>query len=173
MKKIISVLLAVLMLMSMLAVSGFATELIVRDDTSYRPVNVCKCEDHVGAPKKSCHCCIFCENLDMQYVTTCAKNPDGTLKLYTDENGSKYIAVCCANCTGLWPCKCGCECCAENENIGDKDHTLDDVVSDEKKEEYVDGFQKVLKVISDAFDEFFNKIFEFLRIFDIIGKDDI
>ncbi len=170
MKKVISVLLVAMMLMSAFAVSGFAFDLIVKDDTSFQENGVCTCGDH--DPVDPCHCCIFCTNLDPQYITSCAKDYAGNLNIESDENGNQFVAVCCANCDGIWPCSCGCECCKENENLEDDDNTLDNIIDDNAKQTFVDTFQKILKQISDAFDEFFDAIFEFLRLDEVIGRGD-
>ena len=60
MRKIISVILAVLMLFSVMAVSASAA------------MGVCKCDDH--KEDTTCHCCINCpENPSFGYVTPCHK----------------------------------------------------------------------------------------------------
>ena len=153
MKKFISVFLAALMLLSCFAVTSFAVE----------KTGECVCDgDHNH--DDPCHCCLFCPNLDAGYVTSCAK---GTLN-------SDVKIVCCYECTGLYGCKCGCECCKTgNENIGDDDNIMDEIITEQDKENFVDGFQAILKQISDFFDMLFDTIFEFLRLDEVLGRGDV
>ncbi len=153
MKKIISVLLAALMLVACFSVAAFAV-----------PVEgVCNCsENGTHNPAGACHCCLFCENLDATYVTACAK---GSLNSGVKE-------VCCYECTGILGCTCGCECCKiSDEDISDDDNTFDDLWTEQDKESFVDGFQAILKKISDFFDMLFDTIFEFLGIEDVLGSE--
>ncbi len=151
MKKIISVLLAALMLVSCFAVSSFA---------AVEKTGECTCEDHNDV---ACHCCLYCPKLSTSYVTSCAK----------DSLGSDVKYVCCHDCTGIVGCPCGCPCCdVDNEDIDSDDSTLDELVPDETKESFVDGFQSILKVISDFFDDLWEAIRTFLRLDDVIGKGD-
>ncbi len=153
MKKIISVLLAALMLMSCFSVASFAV--VVSGE--------CTC-DEAGThnPVGSCHCCIFCPNLDPTYVTACAV---GSL-----ESGEKE--VCCYECTGILGCTCGCECCKiTDEDINSDDSKLDEVWTEQDKQSFVDGFQAILKQISDFFDKLFDTIFEFLGLEDVLGSE--
>lgn len=147
MKKALSVFLAVVMILTSLAVSFSAFA------WSPSPVPICGCEDHVAG---KCHCCAYCPNLDETYLTSCAK----------DASGHFSGSFCCANCTGIWPCDCGCDCCASQDEPIDSNG--DPIFDENQQEQIVDGFQKILKIVSDAFDKFFNAIFEFLRIFDVL-----
>lgn len=149
MKKLISVLLAAIMLMSCFGIVSFAT--VTKTGT-------CNCDgDH--NPSGSCHCCIYCPNLDPSYVTACAKK-----SLDSEEK-----IVCCYECTGILGCTCGCSCCqCDDEDIKDDDNMIGNVWTD--KEEFVTGFQAVIKKLSDFFDTVFDAIFEFLRIDEILGK---
>ena len=173
MKKIISVLLAVLMLCGCMTVAAFAVtegEKVQVDEDINGPIykyalpGQCTCMDQHKEPK--CDCCIYCPNLDQSLVRSCAEwieNPDGT----------KYVAVCCTECTGLINCNCGCGCAIcekDNNDIEDFDNKLDDYWGPEEQENFVDGFQAILKKISDAFDAFFEAIFKFLRIDEVLGK---
>lgn len=146
MKKVISVFLAALMLMACVSVSGLAAD------------GVCTCDDgvHVEIPG-ACTCCVYCEYADVGAWNTCYR-----------DNG----AFCCEDCDGIRPCGCDCKCCTVNENIEDDDSTLDDYITETDKEEFVSGFQAVLKKISDFFDMVFDAIFEFLRIDEVLGKGD-
>lgn len=153
MKKIISVLLAALMLMSCFTVASFAAEKVTLEGK-------CNC-DGTHNPAGLCHCCIFCPNIDPGYVTACAK----------DTLNADVKMVCCYECTGIYPCACGCSCCAlGDEDITDDDNTFDDYVTEQDKESFVDGFQAILKTISDFFDKLFDTIFEFLGIDEILGS---
>ncbi len=173
MKKIVAVLLSVLMLCGCMAVSASATvtvgdQVTVDQDifgniTQYKLEGQCTC--NVGQHDAECHCCVFCPNLDISYLTSCAKanNPAGE----TGFDGT----VCCVECTGIWPCDCGCDCCKEyNQNLDDLKNNINDYWGEEEQENFVDGFQAILKQIRDAFDKFFDAIFEFLRLDEVLGR---
>lgn len=153
MKKIISLLLAAIMLMSCFAVSAFAV--VIEGE--------CTCsEDGTHNPVGSCHCCIFCPNLNPTFVTACAR---GSLNSGVKE-------VCCYECTGIVGCTCGCECCkTTDEDMDDDNSTLDEMWTDADKQSFVDGFQSILKIISDFFDNLFDTIFEFLGLEDVLGSE--
>ena len=149
MKKIISVLLAAIMLMSCFAVVSFAAD------------GSCGCPAGTHIANQPCHCCLDCPNLDINYLAGC----------YNEQKNS----FCCIDCTGFNGCTCGCGCgyCKKgNENIDDDNNTLDNVVTEQDKENFVSGFQSVLKKLSDFFNDLFDKIFEFLKIDGVLGKGD-
>ncbi|MBQ7296126.1 MAG: hypothetical protein IJW86_10685 [Clostridia bacterium] len=159
MKKVISILLAVAMVFAMgtMAFAVVVEEPVVTDK--------CTCDDHKAAPLGSCHCCVLCPNIDKSYLTSCAKdgNADGTY------DGS----LCCAYCTGIFPCGCGCDCCdPNNENTGSGSifGPVDEDAVEDAQDDFISGFQKILKRISDVFDNFFNSIFEFLRLDEVLGS---
>lgn len=152
MKKVVSVLLAALMLMSCFGMVSFAT---------VEKEGKCTCDGNHN-PNASCSCCLFCPNLDAGKVTSCAK---GSLN-------SDVKIVCCYECTGIKGCTCGCECCkTADEDINSDNGTLDDLITDEDKDNFVDGFQSILKTLSDFFDMVFDAIFEFLRIDEVLGRE--
>ena len=174
MKKSISVLLAIVMLFGCFAMTASAEvthgEWIAVDyDVDGAPIyqyklyGGCTCDDHVsGAP---CHCCVFCPNLDNSYLTTCAKENNKNNEVGFDGT------VCCESCTGLWGCNCKCACCGEkDQNLDDNKNNIDDIWGEEEQEEFVNGFQAILKRISDAFDKFFDAIFAFLRLDEVLGR---
>ena len=145
MKKVISILLAALMLFSL-------TGVVAAAETG--------CQ-HTHKTEAPCTCCVYCPNLDLGYLTSCGKN---------DSKDGKFDgSLCCSKCTGIFPCNCGCSCCAENENITDNDSTLDDIWGDQQQDDFVASFQAILKKISDWFDEIFDAIFAFLRIGEVVG----
>lgn len=151
MKKALSLFLAVLMLMSVMAVSVSAVDI--------RNPGICTCEDH--DKYNPCHCCLFCDNLDTSYILDCCKKE--TL------NGEVVWTFCCAACNGLWDCECvDCSCCAEK-----KDEVLDDgsnaIVPPSVQNSFVSAFQNAMNKIKEVFDNIFNTIFEFLRIEDFFG----
>jgi hypothetical protein len=159
MKKVISVVLAALMLFSVMAVSVSA-------------VGECKCGPaHVGG--RDCLCCIYCPELPEGHIVSCAKkNADGE---YT---------FCCTDCQGFIGAngKCGCSaectCCVLNDDgtiggsgdIGAIGGAYDEIWGEEQQNSFIETFQAILKKISDAFDRFFDAIFEFLRIEDVTGN---
>lgn len=151
MKKIIAVLLSVLMLFSVMTVMASAFS--------------CTCTDVPHEEGKSCHCCAACPNLDLSYLSSCA--------IDQSTDGSFDGSVCCADCKGVLPCYCGCACCTDdgqtNDDIKDTDNTLDKIWDEEDQSNFVRSFQKILKQISDFFDDLFETIFEFLRIEDVLG----
>lgn len=156
MKKVISVLLVVLVAFSALSMISFAGEVVA-------PSGVCTCEDHKAEPAGTCHCCVYCPNIDKTYLTSCAKGPDGKF------DGT----LCCGKCTGIFPCFCGCSCCANNEEQPSNNPIVgqwDDIWDQDAQDNYVNAFQKILKRISDVFDNIFNAIFEFLKIDGVIGR---
>ena len=160
MRKIISLVLAMLMLFSVMAVPASAAA-------------ECNCDDHVKS--STCHCCIYCpENPSFAYVTPCHKE-------YVD---GKYVLLetyCCENCTGFINnkglCGCNCRCCSLgiDGTVGDLSDPIggywDEIWDEEAQDNFVTGFQAVLKKISDAFDKIFNAIFEFLRLDEILGRN--
>ena len=158
MKKVISVLLAALMLMSCFAVVSFAEG------------ESCTCPPGVHTENGSCTCCLYCENLDISNVMNCCFE-HGVI-----ENGKLVTAVpCCDACDGLYPCNCGTSCGCKFCVGGDKDlsagdSTLAEIWGKEEQEAFVDGFQAILKKISDFFDLVFDAIFEFLRIDEVLGN---
>ncbi len=143
MKKIISVLLAALMLMSCFAVVSFA-------ETAEH-----KCEKGTHVSVGYCTCCLLCPNVDDSYVLGCADRTTG--------------ATCCADCSGIYPCNCRCTCCSKGDQTGTENDGKD-ILTPEQQENFVDGFQAFLKKISDFFDDLFDKIFEFLKVDEVLGK---
>ena len=161
MRKIISVLLAVLMLFSAMAVSASAAD------------NVCTCDDH--EEKSTCHCCEYCpENPSFAYVTPCHKE-------YVDGKYQFKDTYCCTDCKGFidnkGQCGCSCSCCSLNIDgtIGDLSDPIggywNEIWDEEAQQEYVNGFQAILKRISDVFDKIFDAIFEFLRLDEVLGRN--
>ena len=125
----------------------------------------CTCENADHFNGELCHCCVKCPNLDASYLTKCAteNNEDGE----TGFDGS----VCCEECTGIWPCSCSCACCGEkDQDLDDNNNNLGDFITDQDRENFVNGFQAILKRISDAFDKFFDAIFAFLRLDEVLGR---
>ena len=169
MKKVISVLLSVVMLFGCVALTASAVvthgELVVvgsefgQDVYEYKYEGQCTCEDHISG--SLCHCCVKCPTLDTDYLTDCAGRKEG-----------KYDGtVCCKDCDGISEdnnCTCG-SCVEKDENLSDFESGLDNLIPEQDKQSFVDGFQSILKQISDAFDKFFDAIFAFLRLEEILG----
>lgn len=146
MKKLISVFLAALMLMSCFGVASIAAD------------GECNCPVGVHVAGEPCTCCVYCPNPDTEKWNTCYR-----------ENG----VFCCADCDGIYPCNCNCPCCARgDQNIEDDDSLLDEIITDQDRENFVDAFQAFLKKISDFFDRVFDAIFEFLRLDEVLGRGD-
>ena len=176
MKKSISVLLALVMLFGCFAMSASAKyydgeRVPVGYDVDgsyiyqYRVTSDCTCEDADHFDGLPCHCCVKCPNLDISYLTNCAieNNEDGE----TGFDGT----VCCENCTGIWGCNCKCACCTKlDQDLEDNNHNIGDIWDEQDQQNFVDGFQAILKRISDAFDKFFDAIFAFLRLDEVLGR---
>ena len=148
MKKVLSVLLALIIVLTgaFTVMFAFAEEQPVVDTT-------CHCANHKSASTgEKCHCCVYCDNLDKGYVTSCVQyNEDGV------------ASFCCSKCTGIWPCTCGCDCCNDHyANIDDG--TGLPLLNPEQQSAFIGGFQGVMSKISAVFDRIFNAIFDFLRI---------
>ena len=150
MRKIISVLLVTLMLFSVVAVSVSAAD-------------GCGCTSHIE--DRDCRCCINCPTLPKEIVKSCAKDANGNI------TGNR----CCASCAGYLQknagCGCSCSCCGKDAGANDGSFDLSGVVTEKDKQNFVDTFQAILGKISAAFDRFFDAIFEFLRLDDILGRN--
>lgn len=176
MKKLLSVLLALVMLFgcfSMVASAAVTNgewvpvskDIDGKDIYQYKLYGECTCEnaDHFNAEK--CHCCVFCPNLDDSYLTKCATE--------NNENGETGFdgTVCCEECTGIWPCNCPCACCGEkDQDLEDNKNNIGDIWDEQDQQDFISAFQAILKKISDAFDKFFDAIFAFLRIDEVLGR---
>lgn len=159
MKKLIAIFLSALMLFSVMGIVASAADIIVEE------VPVTGQCTHAHKDESPCHCCVYCPNIDISYLTACAKN--------TSSDGKYDGSLCCYECTGIFPCTCGCACCEEDnqgQDITDGDNTIGDYWTEEDQESFVDGFQAILKQISDWFDKIFDAIFEFLRVDEIINR---
>lgn len=150
MKKALSLILAVIMLMSTMVL--FASAYIDNG-------GVCNCLDHIET--KYCRCCLYCDNLDTTYMLDCCTK---------DEIDGKVVWIkCCSLCNGLEDCECtDCECCAtkSDEVINDGSTAI---IPPSVQVSFVEGFQNAMKKIQKVFDDFFNTIFEFLRIEDFFS----
>ena len=155
MRKIISVFLVALMLFSVMAVSASAV--------------VCSCGAHDDSKGANCYCCVDCPKLEAGLRLGCAKIV-----------GDHY-ETCCDNCKGFttgYACNCAayddCDCSyckSPSGSVPSYDDVKDQIWGEEQQDNFVDGFQAVLKKISDAFDKFFDAIFKFLRIDEILGRN--
>ncbi len=147
MKKALSIFLSVLMIMSCFAFAISAAEID----------GGCNCTDHKPASTgDKCHCCVFCDNIEKTYLTSCVKfNEDGT------------VTVCCHYCDGIYPCGCGCDCCPDDEQTA----TSKPILTEEQQDKVVSTFQKIMSRFVEWFDNFFNTIFEFLRLDEILGTN--
>ncbi|MCM1545157.1 MAG: hypothetical protein NC110_07660 [Ruminococcus sp.] len=153
MKKALSVLLAVIMIVSCFALTfGVFAE----ETTAQSACGVCACGEDCKPVDGKCHCCINCAFLDKRYLTHCVT---------VDEDGNIVTEAkrCCDKCTGIWPCNCGHDCCNPDEEIRD-DVNNEPIFSDSQQNTITRILKNLIKRFSDAFDNIFNAIFEFLRI---------
>ncbi|MBQ8029578.1 MAG: hypothetical protein IJ262_09285 [Clostridia bacterium] len=155
MKKALSVILAVVMILSTFAVSFAAFATYTPD-----PAPVCTHEEH--AADGECVCCVYCPYVDKGKILSCCR----------DENGNFSGSFCCYECVGLWPCNCECDCCVSSLDA-DVDTNGDPIFTEEQQDQIVNAFQKILKIVSDAFNKFFDAIFEFLRLGEVLPDADI
>lgn len=150
MKKALSLILAVIMLVSTMGLSA----------TAYLEVDShCYCLDHNDT--KPCTCCLYCDNLDTTYKLDCCKK--------TEIDGVIYWEKCCSLCNGLQDCECTkCSCCSEkSDEVLNEGSTA--VIPPSAQISIVEGFQNAMKTLQKFFDDFFDTIFEFLRIEDFFG----
>lgn len=163
MKKTLAVLLAVMMIFSCCALSfgvfaeeTTAEEAVVCDCTCLNCITVTK--DEIG-PTDTCRCCLKCAYLDKRCLTKCVA---------VDENGNIDFdqPLCCDECTGVWPCMCGHDCCDPNEGP-DEDYVEEPIFNQSQQNTIVMVLQNIIMRFSDAFDKIFNTIFEFLRISEV------
>ena len=148
MKKALSLLLAVIMIMSTMA-------LIASAKSEYElPYNHHNCLNHISIDE--CRCCIYCENRDTQFRRECAEYDESTKTWY----------VCCNLCNGLANCNCGCPCCPKQEISEESSGTL---IPEPVQDSLVERFRNALNKVIKVFDDLFDSIFEFLRIEDFFG----
>ncbi len=151
MKKALSIILALIMITAVFALPASAADSVLVTDT------ICDCEDHVKTGK--CTCCLYCENLDRTYKTPCAVQlEDGT---YT---------VCCIDCDGIFPCDCNCDCCPKDSESNPENTDKPPLISEENQEVIVGGWNEIMQKVVAFFEEFFNYIFEFLKLADIMPE---
>ncbi|MCM1364194.1 MAG: hypothetical protein NC122_07160 [Faecalibacterium sp.] len=154
MKKTLAVILAVMMMFSCFAVS---LGVFAEETTAVADECTCGCEDCI-AEKGACHCCIYCKYLDKRYLTDC---------VVVDSKGNIDFenSFCCDECTGIWPCRCGHDCCNTKEVV-DKNNG-DPILTPGQQQTLTMVFQNIIKRFADAFDSLFQAIFDFLRIGEI------
>ncbi|MFI3140690.1 MAG: hypothetical protein R3Y27_00100 [Clostridia bacterium] len=141
MKRSISLLLAVIMMISMFSI-GFTSS----------ATSVCKyCEKECTQVAGTCTCCAECEYLNTAYLLPCAK----------DSTGHFSGETCCEICTGTFPCDCNCDCCSA-ATLAPEDDDWESVLSDDVQDTLSGVFQDVLDVFEELFDSFFEVIYNML-----------
>ncbi len=150
MKKTLSVLLAVLMLLAALT-AGFAVFADGETTCSF-----CG-KAHTSTEAGKCSCCLNCPYLDMSKVSACAKDANGVKK----DGG-----FCCANCTGFYDCTCGktckCEFCQGTGDAADSD--LKPLIPEQTQDYIKSLFQNIIHKISEVFDRMFEVAFAIFNI---------
>lgn len=179
MKKIISVLLSVVLAFGCMALTASAALEFDEDGYNvgdkdnanmpvlqYKVLGSCRCHGD-GSHTGDCNCCVLCPNIPASKLSNCARStePIGI------GNSAFDGYLCCTECTGMWGCNCGCACCGLDHDQKDNENTLGDIWGEEEQENFIDAFQSVLKRISDAFDKFFDAIFAFLRLDEVLGRN--
>lgn len=201
MKRLISMFLAVLLMMSVssvaLAVGGSFYEEQALKDAGI----VVKCEKCGDActGKFGCTCCEECpgrvdsdgialnigDYLECRYgyyfdSDVYSQNADGSSTLVHNGDFKMHYywkPLCCEECTGKKGCTCnnvdyetpcGCPCC-----YYEPDHLEERIEEGVEKgrQGFTNGIQGALATLRDLMYDFFNRIFEFLRIDVILGKD--
>ena len=204
MKKILSILLAALIIMSVGSVA-FAGSYIEEGANATVLVRCTECDNCTG--KFGCNCCEDCPGyVDKNGVATnisqflgCAYdfyydvdvyqyNPDGSVAKDADgkyivihegtlKNRYYWTAPCCEECTGRKGCRCNntdyAKPCGCPDCLYEPDHTEEKIQEgvDKAQEGYTNGIQGALIAIRDVMYDLFNKLFAFLRIDVILGKD--
>ena len=149
MKKALSLVLAVIMLMSTMVLCVSAADYEI-------PYKHNECLDnHFGLD--DCRCCIYCDNKDTDYIRKCATY---------DETTGIWSSSCCNLCNGLMNCNCGCECCPKQET---NESGSGGLLPEDVQDSLVDSFRNALNKVKKVFDDFFDRIFEFLRIEDFFA----
>ena len=179
MKKALSIVLALIMIMSSCMLAFAAEEKCCDNCTetvdcrcceeclygatgTYRECKCSECTKTAG-----CICCVFCPYLNEAYVLSCAEVVVGS-------NGEKRVVLCCENCKGVFPCECGvkasdCSCViCDGKSKEANESEKDPLLSEEQQKDFVTAFQKIIKVLENAFNKFFDAIFEFLRIEEVV-----
>lgn len=156
MKKIISVLLVLTMLMSFGVVALAAA---VNNTTG-----TCRCIDHVDG---ACTCCVFCPTLSLSAQTECLQRTE----IIDGDTVSYAVVVCCDECTGIVGCQCSGCVEEKEEGLGSLIGSDGALIPEETQETIVEIFQRILGQISAKFDEFFDAIFEFLRLDEVLGRN--
>lgn len=187
MKKIISLALVVMMLFS-LSVVAFA------DAGSWDEAQTCAsvtrkcavCDACTG--KFGCSCCEKCPGavdingtpINLASLIECSYGyyvdrdftaPDGTEHFGDFETHYYWKTPCCENCTGLVGCHCNCGNCiyCPEEPKDEFDEKFE-----EARETAINGFSKgiqsALTALRKVLYDLFDRLFEFLRLEDVLGK---
>ncbi|MCQ2462564.1 MAG: hypothetical protein MJ177_04065 [Clostridia bacterium] len=157
MKKIISILLAVLMLAATITCACVA----FADEGDY----TCHCESCLK--NADCKCCVYCPYTSK--VIACVQKHGG-------ENGEAVF--CCEACTGFLGCRCGegvslcdCDACKLSNQTGEYPYSgQTQLIDSETQKDLIKIFRSVLEKLSEIFDKLFDAINEFLRIDEFFGR---
>ncbi len=189
MKKVISIALVIVMMLSFSAVAFAETEGSYQESVIYADIErKCPngCDTCTG--KVGCNCCAACYgalNEEGLLVNIAKLGPcsfgsyiftdiydDNNQIVVTGDNKTHYYwkPLCCENCTGLagCHCDCGCQYCPKDTSneVGDK---IDGAI-ETGRNGFINGIQTALKAVRDVMYDLFEKLFEFLRLEDILGK---
>lgn len=148
MKKTLSVILAVVMLITM---SVSAINVFAEGETCE-----CGCADCTMV-MGTCHCCVDCPYLDFSYLLDCSK----------DETTGHFKGFgCCAECRNIWPCECGSDCGCEYCVPGDEEapDPIQPVIPPEAQNKIIQIFQDIMRTLNDVINNIFEKFYELLGI---------
>ncbi len=194
MKKLLSVLLAVIMIFSFSAVA-FAAGSWEEEQANIGITEFCTNCSNPCTGKFGCTCCEDCPgHIDERgdatnisgylecrfgyYLDSDIVDGNGNI-VHKGDNKVHYYwkAKCCDDCTGKVGCKCNCKdgkepnCpyCIDN----DEDDNIDDKINggiNAAQNGFINGIQTALKAVRDVMYELFDALFEFLRLEDLLGK---
>ena len=192
MKKLLSALLAVIMIFSLASVAfagSWNEEQANANITEY-----CTSCNNPCTGKFGCTCCDQCPgHIDENGVATNTSgylpcrfdfyldvdivDADGNIIHKGDQKVHYYWKVkCCDACTGKVGCKCNCKdgkdpkcpyCVDETED--DTDKKIEEGI-DKGRTGFINGIQKALTSVRDVMYKLFDALFKFLRLEDLLGK---
>lgn len=137
-----------------------------------------------------CNCCTQCPNFLNErgeavnlagfaschvdcYLDLDEKDAAGNI-VHTGSQVTVYYwkALCCENCTGKSDCKCHCGCdhCVDPlADDGDLEGAIENA-QDKAQNGFIKGISSALESLRKVMYDLFDRLFEFLRLEDLLGK---